>query len=71
VSGTTLRLRGQGLPNRGGRRGDQLVRVHVYTPQQMGGEARRLFEKLATLPELSPTGTGKGFFKKVMSHIFG
>jgi molecular chaperone DnaJ len=70
-SGTTLRLRGQGLPSRGGRKGDQLVRVHLYTPQQMGGEARRLFQSLATLPEMAPTGTGKGFFKKVMGHIFG
>ncbi len=70
-SGTTLRLRGQGVPGRGGRKGDQLVRVHLYTPQTLGAEARTLFEKLASLPEILPTGSGKGFFQKVMSHIFG
>jgi molecular chaperone DnaJ len=70
-SGATLRLRGQGIAGRGGRKGDQLVRVHVYTPQSLSPEARKLFEKLAALPELTPSGTGRSFFKKVMSHIFG
>jgi len=70
-SGTLLRLRGHGIQSRGGRKGDQLVRVHLYTPRDLGAEARRLFEKLGTLPEISPKGTSKGFFKKLVNHIFG
>lgn len=69
--GTLLRLRGHGVPGRGGRRGDQIVRVHVYTPTSLGAESRRLFEKLGKQDDLSPKDTGKGFFHKLMNHIFG
>ncbi len=39
-SGTTFRLRDRGMPSlRGGRHGDQLVRVHVEVPTSLGGRA--------------------------------
>jgi molecular chaperone DnaJ len=69
-SGSLLRMRGLGIQGRNGRKGDQIVRVHLYTPKDVGGEARKLFEKLATLPECSPQGTSKSFFKKLVNHIF-
>ena len=45
-----FRLRNKGLPAlHGSERGDQLVKVHVKTPEKLGREERELFEKLAQL----------------------
>jgi molecular chaperone DnaJ len=42
------RLKGKGLPALHGRdRGDQLVRVHVHTPEKLSRSAKELFEKLS------------------------
>src|SRR3989454_3646975 len=47
---TVFRLRGKGLPDMDTRRrGDQLVRVVVVTPEDLSGEGRRLVEKLDSL----------------------
>ena len=47
---TVFRLRGKGLPDlETGRRGDELVRVVVVTPDRLDAEARRLLEKLDPL----------------------
>jgi molecular chaperone DnaJ len=49
-SGTTVRLRGQGMPNLGRRgRGDLFVSVHVVTPADLSREERTLVERLAEL----------------------
>jgi molecular chaperone DnaJ len=66
--GEVLQLRGKGLPNlHGGGRGDQLVRVHVWTPTTLSPEQQELFRKLAELEGPAPTGTGKnrGFWDRV------
>ncbi|HUI92024.1 MAG TPA: molecular chaperone DnaJ [Chitinivibrionales bacterium] len=43
-----FRLRGKGLPElHSPEHGDQLVRVHVHTPERLSKEAKELFEKLA------------------------
>lgn len=51
-SGTVLRVKGQGVPQLGGRgRGDLHVLVRVVVPRHLTGEQRKLFEQLAkTLP---------------------
>ncbi|HEU4356690.1 MAG TPA: molecular chaperone DnaJ [Actinomycetota bacterium] len=55
-SGTTLRLRGKGMPNLGRRgRGDLYVTVHVSTPSGGTREVRKLLEQLAEL-EGRPAG---------------
>ena len=55
-SGTTLRLRGKGMPNLGRRgRGDLFVTVHVSTPDGGSRETRKLLEQLAEL-EGRPAG---------------
>jgi molecular chaperone DnaJ len=47
---TVFRLRGKGLPDlETGRRGDELVRVTVVTPERLDGEARKLLERLDKL----------------------
>lgn len=70
-SGTLLRMRGKGIQSRSGRSGDQVVRVHIYTPQDLSAETRRLFVKLDKQDEMAPRETGKSFFGRLMNHIFG
>jgi molecular chaperone DnaJ len=48
TTGTTLRLRGKGMPDVGGRgRGDLFATVQVQTPKKLNREQRRLLEDLA------------------------
>jgi molecular chaperone DnaJ len=47
-TGTTLRLRGKGMPDVGGRgKGDLLATVQVLTPKKLSKEQRHLIEQLA------------------------
>jgi molecular chaperone DnaJ len=49
-SGTTVRLRGKGIPNLGrGGRGDLFLTIAVQTPRGLSKEQRRLVEELARL----------------------
>ena len=71
-SGTLLRLRGRGLPNlQGGGRGDQIVRIVVWTPTSLSADAERLIRKLAEIeaapPERLDGGAEGGFWNKVKS----
>ena len=51
--GTTLRLRGKGMPRlRGTGRGDQRVRVRVVVPKRLGKRQRNFWQS-------GPTGRGK------------
>jgi molecular chaperone DnaJ len=69
-SGEVLRLRGQGLPGLHGRgRGDQLVRIRVWTPQSLSKEQERVMEALRDLEEAPPEAgsedPGGSFWSKV------
>lgn len=45
-----FRLRNKGLPVlRSSQRGDQLVKIHVHTPEKLSYELRRLFEQISEL----------------------
>ncbi|HBT99769.1 molecular chaperone DnaJ [Thermotoga petrophila] len=44
---TVFRLKGKGLPNRYGRRGDLIVNVHVEIPKSLSREERKVLEELA------------------------
>jgi molecular chaperone DnaJ len=64
-SGTTFRLRDKGMPNlRGGRQGDQLVRVHVEVPGSLTGEQRKLLEEFARVSGDANEPTSRSFFEK-------
>ena len=77
-TGTTLNLRGRGMPDVTGRgRGDLLLTVKVITPRKLTREQKKLLEQLAaSLPketfEPTPVGTesDKGLFDRVKD-IFG
>lgn len=64
-SGTTFRLRDKGMPSlRGGRQGDQLVRVHVEVPQSLTAEQRKILEEFARISGDAAEPTSKSFFEK-------
>jgi curved DNA-binding protein len=53
-SGKKLRLRGQGLPRRGGARGDLIVELRIVVPETLGDEERKLYEALAQIQRPRP-----------------
>lgn len=69
--GRVLRMRGRGIPELGGgsRRGDQMVRVHVWTPQKLTPELSELMETLRFEEPFQPKPDehtkGKSFFSRV------
>ncbi len=74
-SGKLLRMRGRGLPELNGTvRGDQMVRINVWTPQQLTEEERRFFEEYRASPSFTPRpekgDPRKSFFSKVKD-VFG
>jgi molecular chaperone DnaJ len=74
-AGRVLRMRGRGLPEvGGGRRGDQMVRVHVWTPQDLPSSLRAALERLRDEPALQPQPKAedrKGFFSRVRDAFTG
>jgi molecular chaperone DnaJ len=77
-TGTTFRLRGQGMPDVSGRgKGDLLVTVKVITPKKLSREQRKLLEQLSPLlpkEKFEPTPRDdqedRGLFDRVKD-IFG
>ena len=62
---TVLRIRHKGLPVLGqNSHGDLLVRVHVWTPEQLTDEQERLFRELAKLEGEAPK-RAPGFWSKL------
>ena len=65
--GEILRMRGQGVPNSYGRRGDQLVVVNVHVPKKPGGRHGELLRELAEVESGSVEEAHQGFFDKLKS----
>jgi len=65
-SGTTFRLRGQGIPELRGRgRGDQFVTVKVQVPTALTPEQREALQAFGqTMGEGAPEGGVRSFFDK-------
>lgn len=66
--GKIFRLKGKGLPSVDSYgKGDQLVHVNVWTPQNLTKEEKKLMEKLQGSEnfEPNPGKSGKGFFEKM------
>jgi molecular chaperone DnaJ len=67
-SGQVLSLKGKGFPNLNGYgRGDQLVIVNVWVPQNLNDEEKKLMEKLRTAANFkaAPGKSDKGFFDRM------
>jgi molecular chaperone DnaJ len=60
-----FRLRGQGIPHlNSSRKGDQLVRVRVWTPKKLSADETKILEKLKEI-ERDPPKPGRGLFEKI------
>ena len=67
-SGKVFRLKGKGFPAVNSyEKGDQLVHVNVWTPQNLSNEERTMLEKLANSPNFKPNPdkNQKSFFDKM------
>jgi molecular chaperone DnaJ len=67
-SGKIFRLKGKGFPAVNSyEKGDQLIHVNVWTPQQLTAEERAMLEKLGYSENFKPTPdkNEKGFFDKI------
>lgn len=65
-SGKIFRLKGKGIPHlHGYGRGDELIRIVVWTPTRLSREEKELFEKLAQSPGTKPPRANKNFFDKL------
>jgi molecular chaperone DnaJ len=70
--GKVLRLKGKGLPsvNNYGR-GDILVNINVWTPQQLSSEEKKTLESLRNSPNFKPSpGKGDKSFYERMKEFF-
>lgn len=69
--GRTLRLRGKGVPDVNGyRTGDLLVNIGVYIPENLSSDERKIFEKLADSPNMSPSSSSKKSFRDRIRQMF-
>lgn len=67
-SGKIFRLKGKGFPEVNGySRGDQLIHVNAWTPQNLTSEERDMLEKLGSSPNFKPQPVkgDKSFFEKL------
>ena len=71
-SGQIFRLKGHGLPNPHGGKGDLYANIHIVIPAKLSREQRRLFEQLSQSlkVENKPVERSSSFFDKVKD-IFG
>ena len=67
-SGKIFRLKGKGFPEvQGYTRGDQLIYVNVWTPQNLNNEEKTMLEKMTNSENFKPqpNKSDKGFFERV------
>ena len=71
-SGDVYTIRGAGIPDlQGGRRGEQVVRVHVEVPKKLTERQEELLRELAELEERHVSPKRKSFFEKVKEYFAG
>lgn len=75
-SGEALRLKGLGIPELNGNvRGDQVVRVVVWTPTDLTSEQEEVLRRLAEVEHSAPDtirrGSHKGFWSRVKEAFTG
>ena len=70
--GTTLRLRGKGMPRlRGPGRGDQRVQIKVAVPKRLGKRQKELLQELARLSGEKAGLEEKGFIDRMKDALGG
>jgi len=67
-SGKIFRLKGKGFPAVNSyEKGDQLIHINVWTPQNLSADEKQVMEKMSSSPNFQPTPdkSEKNFFDKV------
>ncbi|OUR93714.1 molecular chaperone DnaJ [Halobacteriovorax marinus] len=65
-AGKKMRLKGKGIQRLGGYgQGDQIMHIHVETPQKISKEQEELFQKLSEFDNEVSNPMSRGFFDKV------
>ena len=74
-AGKILRLRGKGLPSiQGYGKGDQLLHINIFVPQNVSAEERKTLEELRDAKNFKPTASkreGKSLFDKMKDFFSG
>ena len=69
--GKILRLRGKGVPSaETGARGDELINVMVYIPENLTDEEKKAVESLKSSPNITPSDAEKHRLFSKFRHIF-
>jgi len=70
-AGKILRMKGKGIQHLNSHsKGDQLVRVMVWTPTKLSDKEKQLFKKLSEFDSIKPPEGDKTFFKKIKDALF-
>jgi molecular chaperone DnaJ len=65
-TGKILRMKGKGIPHLGGQgRGDQLIRIVVWTPTRLSKEEEKLFKELRRVESQKPPLDGRLFWDRM------
>ncbi|HPG39164.1 MAG TPA: molecular chaperone DnaJ [bacterium] len=69
-SGKILRMRGKGMPHLNSYgAGDQLIRVHVWTPTKLNAKEKELIKQLSEQENMFPKKDDKSFFERMKEAI--
>lgn len=55
-TGKKMRLKGKGLPRKGGQRGDMFVQIKIVIPETISAREKELFQELAKASRYNPRG---------------
>jgi molecular chaperone DnaJ len=69
-SGKILRMKNKGIPHLNSyRRGDELIKIHVWTPAKIGAKEKALLKELAAFESMHPNKEDKSFFERMKEAI--
>ena len=69
-SGKILRMKGKGIPHLNSyKRGDELIKVHVWTPTKLGSKEKALLKELSSFDSIHPKKEDKSFFERMKEAI--
>ena len=69
-SGKILRMKNKGIPHLNSyKRGDELIKIHVWTPTKIGAKEKALLKELASFASMHPDKEDKSFFERMKEAI--
>jgi molecular chaperone DnaJ len=70
-SGKVMTMRGRGLPNLRGGRGDLMARLVVWVPDRLSRDEKKIVEEMGRAEGFKPPRPGKPFFERVKDAFAG